>query len=95
MGRHIFLLALLLPGVAGCSSMRGLLAFGDAAPAETQVIAAPAATPADAPRLPVDWCQRVAAQARSTAAASGFDAATQERLAAQNLRQCMAMDTSG
>jgi hypothetical protein len=98
MKRHIFLFPLLLPVLAGCSSVRGLLAFEDQTPpAAAEMDAAPAdVAPAAAPADSMaQWCQRVAATARRDAAASGFDSATQERLAAQNYRQCLAMGTAG
>jgi len=96
MKRHIFLLPLLLIAATGCSSLEGLLAFDAPTPAPVEVEAAPAAMiPATQVEPLPQWCQRVAAKARSDAASSGFDATTQEGLASQQYRQCLTMMQAG
>jgi hypothetical protein len=83
--------SLLLAGCSGLPSMHSLLTFdsdSDAVPvAETQAAAAPAPVPAK----PDNWCSNVAANARADAASNGFDAATQDRMMQNSLRQCVAM----
>jgi hypothetical protein len=99
MKRHLFLLPFLLLPVAGCAGMGDLLAFNDGAPEAAQDAAQTDVTPVAAPPAMGEpapqWCQRVAAKARGDAAAGGFDAATQDRMAAQSYRQCLAMAGTG
>jgi hypothetical protein len=95
MKRHIFLLPLLLSLAAGCSSMRSMLAFQDSAPGAQEAAVPVAAPQAAQPEPMAQWCQRVAANARNRASASGFDGATQDRIAAQEYRQCLAMGAAG
>ncbi len=90
--RPIGLCALLFL-TSGCSSLpslHSLLAFdGD----ETETAQAAPAAPIIVPAAPAgdEWCRRIAASSRAQAVASGFDAATQERMAQQSYQQCMAM----
>lgn len=86
---------LLLAGCSDLPSLDSLLTFKDDGDAQTFGAAAPtdpgvvmAAAPAPAPAD--DWCKNAAANARNRASADGFDAATQDRLAAQIYRQCTA-----
>ena len=85
--------ALFLAGCSGLPSMHSLLTFDrdeEAAPApmaQAEAVAAPAPIPA----APDDWCNRVAANARASAAADGFDTATQDRMMQSAQRQCLAM----
>lgn len=87
--------ALLLSGCSSLPSMHSLLTFdhdeeAQAMPgADAAIVAVPAAAPAAA--MPDDWCNRVAADARASAAADGFDTATQDRMAQSAQRQCLAM----
>jgi hypothetical protein len=88
--------ALFLAGCSGLPSMHSLLTFDrdeEAAPApmaQADAVAAPAPAPAAA--QPDNWCNSVAANARAQAAANGFDAATQDRMTQNALRQCVAMN---
>ncbi len=85
--------SLLLAGCSSLPSMHSLLTFdsdsdaGAVPVAETQAAAAPAPVPA----RPDNWCSGVAANARAAAASNGFDAATQDRMMQNSLRQCVAM----
>lgn len=85
--------SLLLAGCSGLPSMHSLLTFdsdsdaGAIPVAEAQAAAAPAPVPAK----PDNWCSNVAANARADAASNGFDAATQDRMMQNSLRQCVAM----
>ena len=84
--------ALLLSGCSSLPSMHSLLTFDRDEEAEAIPVAqaAPAAMPAAAAQ-PENWCNGVAANARADAAAKGFDAATQDRMTQNALRQCVAM----
>jgi hypothetical protein len=83
--------SLLLAGCSGLPSMDSLLTFDsdDAPPAIAE--AQPAAVPAPAASQPDNWCTKVAANRRAAAAADGFDAATQDRMMQNSLRQCVVM----
>jgi hypothetical protein len=75
--------------------MNGLLDFADA-PADDPMVAAAAEVPVAAPAVSGDdaWCQRVAASERARAQASGFDAATFDRMAVQSYQQCRTLSAS-
>jgi hypothetical protein len=83
--------SLLLAGCSSLPSMHSLLTF-DADDAPASVAAAqPAAAPAPVAAQPDNWCNSVAANRRAAAAAHGFDAASQDRMMRNTLRQCVAM----
>ena len=90
MSFRLFGLCAALFFTAGCSRLTGLFHSPDedAPPPAMAVTAEPAPMPETGT---ADWCTRVAANARAAAARDGFDAATQERMAQQTLRQCVAM----
>jgi len=95
MKRHLCIFPLLLSLTAGCTAMGNFLAFNDSAPEAAQTDMTPVAVPPPAAEPVAQWCQRVAAEARIDAAKGGFDAPTQERMAAQSYRQCLAMAGTG
>ena len=83
--------SLLLAGCSGLPSMHSLLTFDSDAGAVPVAEAQAAAAPAPVPAQPDNWCSNVAANARADAASNGFDAATQDRMMQNSLRQCVAM----
>lgn len=92
---HIFLLPLLLATVSGCSSINRVLSFDDPAPAPQQAEPSPVAPPVAQTDASEQFCRRVSASSRADAAAGGFDAATQDRIALQNYQQCLAIGAPG
>jgi hypothetical protein len=76
--------------------MNGLLDFAGS-PADEPVAAAAAADIPVAPAVASGdeaWCQRVAASERARAQASGFDAATLDRMTLQSYQQCRNLSAS-
>jgi len=85
MNTRILLLFAGMVFLSACSATSSLLSFDDApepAVAEVPVVAAPAPAATDA------WCQRVAASERARAQASGYDAATLDRMTLASFQQC-------
>lgn len=95
MNRHTPLFFLALFTLSACSSMNGLLDFVSA-PADDPIAAAVADVPvaASAPSGDDAWCQNVAASERARAQASGFDAATLDRMTVQSYQQCRTLTAS-
>jgi len=85
MNPRLLLLPAALLSLSACSSLSGFFSYEEEPPPPpVQAAAAPAAAPA-----PDDaWCQRVAASDRARAQASGFDAATLDRMTLASYRQC-------
>jgi hypothetical protein len=74
--------------LTGCTSVSSMFAENSKQPSPIELANAyvPTASP-----IPYDFCNRVAAGARAEALRAGFDAATQERISAQNGRQCQSL----
>jgi hypothetical protein len=96
MNRHTPIFFLAFAMLSACSSMNGLLDFASS-PADEPVAAAAVAdipvAPAVAPGNEA-WCQQVAASERARAQASGFDAATLDRMTLQGYQQCRNLSAS-
>lgn len=71
--------------LTGCTTVSSLFADADTGP--TPIQQANAYVPIAHP-MPSDFCDRVGSSARDQALRAGFDEATQQRIAAQNLQQC-------
>jgi len=71
--------------LSGCTSIGALFAERETEPSPIEL--ANAYVPR-ASAMPFDFCSRVAANAQADALRAGFDAATQQRIGAQNGRQC-------
>lgn len=94
MNARIFFLGISIFTLSACSSLSGLLTFGEEAPSEPAVVVA--AQPVAAPQATVnDWCQRVAASDQLRAQQQGYDSATLDRLTLQSFQQCAALDNPG
>ena len=82
--------------LSGCSDMGwdGAMSYVGLGPSDQPAQAEPATAEA-APAMPAQtnpadtWCRTVATRDAQTAARNGFDAATQERVAATSYRQCI------
>jgi hypothetical protein len=94
-GMRVLTLLLVLPLLAACSAddWNYLTSFGASKPAEAEVAAAPATVPAaSAPPAANAFCVGVAKQ---DATSNGFDTATQQRVAVNSYRQCVAVFGDG
>jgi hypothetical protein len=83
--KQIVLLACAAFALTGCTTIGSLFADNDKGP--TPIEQANAYVPLARP-MPADFCQRVGTNARQEALRAGFDDATQQRIAVQNLQQC-------
>jgi hypothetical protein len=74
--------------LTGCTSVGSMFTAKEKQPSPIELANAyvPTASP-----IPYDFCNRVAAGAKAEALRAGFDAATQERISAQNGRQCQSL----
>lgn len=90
MKRALFVIAAAAFALTGCTSIGSLFARNDTqlSPLELANSYVPTALP-----MPYDFCSRVAANARAQALRAGFDAATQQRIGAQNGSQCESFST--
>ena len=90
--------ALLLSGCSSLPSMDSLLTFNhDEAAQDAFAPAAEVTAAAPVPAAPPagDMCKNAAANARTQAAADGFDAATQDRMAQQGYVHCTLVSGRG
>ena len=73
--------------LSGCTSLEGVLSFEETPPSAPAIVAQAPAAPAPA-ALDDARCQRVAASDRLRAQASGYDAATLDRMTLASYQQC-------
>ncbi len=88
MKRAILVMTAAAFALNGCTSIGALFAESEKQPSPLEL------ANAYVPRASVvsyDFCTRVAANAQAEALRAGFDAATQQRIGAQNGRQCQSM----
>jgi hypothetical protein len=83
--------ALLLAGCSSVPSLHGLFAYDRDEEMQSPADPAMAVAAAPVPAPAEDWCKTSSTTTRDRAAADGFDAATQDRMAAQAYQQCVTL----
>ena len=90
MKRALIVISAAAFALTGCTSIGSLFAESETQPSPVEM--ANAYVPS-ASIVPYDFCSRVAATAQAEALRAGFDAATQQRIGAQNGNQCQRFAT--